>query len=74
MKQITFNLKKPVTMEALKSIVETEKVLTKALESLGYSTEKDTVAVTPGTYQRLVVFLNGKYFGIWDTSRNTFVD
>ncbi len=74
MKQMTFNLKKPITMEALKSIVETEKVLTKALESLGYSTEKDDVSVAPGSYQRLVVFLNGKYFGVWDMSRNTFVD
>lgn len=47
------------------------KDLTKALEILGIQGEVTIKEVTPG---RIIVRVDGEYFGIWDMTRKTFVD
>lgn len=44
----------------------------KALQQLGY--ENPNPIITPINLNRHRVELNGEYFGIWDTHKNTFVD
>ncbi len=46
----------------------------KALECLGKECEDDDLEITEISLNRYEVVLNGKYFGIYDTTRNTFVD
>ena len=49
----------------------------KALEALGYDLNKHTycVIVRPNLLSsQCEVQLDGKYFGVWDTARKTFVD
>ena len=48
-----------------------------ALEALGYDLGKHTFVVrvrTDLTADRCEVRLDGEYFGVWDTTRKTFVD
>lgn len=48
-----------------------------AVAALGYDMDKTTVEINlrhPADTGRLRVDLNGKYFGVWDTPRKTFVD
>ena len=48
------------------------KEITLALEILGV---KGEFAFSPTKYlDRIKVIVNGEYFGIWDTTRKTFVD
>lgn len=42
-----------------------------ALTKLGI---KDPPTIKWITTDRMAVYINGKYFGIWDTARKTFVD
>ena len=49
----------------------TNKEIHKALEILGAEGE---ITMTPITYDRIVVYVDGEYFGIWDTEKKTFVD
>lgn len=35
---------------------------------------KGTITTEQITTDRIAVYLNGKYFGLWDTTRKTFVD
>ena len=46
------------------------KDLIKALEILGIQGE----VTTKETLGRILVLVDGDYFGIWDTARKTFVD
>lgn len=50
---------------------KTMKELYKALTTLGI---KGTVITKMITTDRIVVYVDGEYFGIWDTTRKTFVD
>lgn len=43
-----------------------------ALQQLGY--KNPNPIITPISPNRHRVDLNGKYFGIWDDQKNTFVD
>lgn len=43
-----------------------------ALQQLGYKNPNPNI--TPTSPNRHRVDLNGKYFGIWDDQKNTFVD
>lgn len=76
MKQTTFILNKPVTVADLKRVIEVEKQVTTALESLGYNLDKLTVTIKPcafGRY-RVGVGMRSIRVGIWDVDRKTFVD
>lgn len=46
--------------------------LISALKSLGVV--KGTVTVKRITTDRIAVYVNGEYFGVWDTIRKNFVD
>ena len=35
---------------------------------------KGTIITKQITTDRIAVYLNGEYFGLWDTTRKTFVD
>ena len=76
MKQTTFILNKPVTVADLRRVIEVEKQVTAALESLGYNLDKLTVTIKPcafGRY-RVGVGMHSIRVGIWDVDRKTFVD
>lgn len=47
------------------------KDITKALRELGV---KGTVTTKLVDLDRIAVYVNGEYFGLWDTTRKTFVD
>ena len=47
------------------------KDLIKALETLGI---RGTVTTNEITNGRIIVYVDGEYFGIWDTTKKTFVD
>ena len=47
------------------------KALFEALTKLGV---KGAIVTKWITADRIAVYVNGKYFGIWDTIRKTFVD
>lgn len=47
------------------------KEITKALKELGVSGTVTTKMVAP---DRIAVYVDGEYFGLWDTTRKTFVD
>lgn len=47
------------------------KELFEALVKLG---TKGKVTTKQITTDRIAVYVNGEYFGIWDTNRKTFVD
>lgn len=49
----------------------TNKEIKEALEILGAEGE---ATMTPITHDRIAVYINGEYFGIWDTEKKTFVD
>lgn len=60
-----------MTMESLLAEVRT------ALEALGYNLKKHnfSIVIRPTlTQSQYEVQLDGKYFGVWDTARKTFVD
>lgn len=61
----TMIIKEATHMEKIKTQI------TAALKALGV---KGTVSISPAGYQRYQVELNEEYFGIFDVSRNTFVD
>ena len=45
-----------------------------ALKALGVGRKGDKVSVENNRDTRSIVFINGKYFGIYDFIRRTFVD
>ena len=47
------------------------KDLIKAIEILGVHGTVTTKEITPG---RILVLVDGEYFGIWDVARKTFVE
>lgn len=47
------------------------KELHEALNTLGV---KGTITTNQITTDRIAVYVDGEYFGIWDTNRKTFVD
>lgn len=47
------------------------KEIFEALTKLGV---KGTITTKRISADRIAVYVNGKYFGIWDTIRKTFVD
>ena len=61
-----------VTDEEVKRRCENYAILYEALERLGI-TKKDDVRYREIS-GRIEVTVNGKYYGIWDTERRTFVD
>lgn len=54
-------------MEAKKEILE-------ALRKLGYKVGAEVISLSPIDKSRVVVFIKGKQFGIYDLDRRTFVD
>lgn len=59
---------KPIKKEIVIEIRE-------ALEQLGWDEKKcKTVRIDSIDENRYVVYVNGEYFGIWDSLRKTFVD
>ncbi len=51
-----------------------EKVKAQIVAALKTLEVKGTVKITPISYRRYRIELNGEYFGIFDVNRNTFVD
>ena len=47
------------------------KEISKALKTLGVG---GTVTTKEITFDRIAVYVDGEYFGIWDTTKKTFVD
>ena len=74
MKQTTIISKKPITLEWAAKVVELEKNISRAVELFGYNLEKHTLTLKPCLFNRYVVYMDDKYFGVWDCKRNTFVD
>lgn len=55
-------------------LVELEKEIVNALTRFGYDLEKIELTLRPCVFARCVVMVNGRYFGMWDHIRATFVD
>lgn len=45
-----------------------------AIKKLGYTKESDMLLIKSIDEHRHEVYMNNKYFGIWDSERKTFVD
>lgn len=45
-----------------------------AIKKLGYTKESDVLLIKSIDEYRHEVYINSKYFGIWDSERKTFVD
>lgn len=45
-----------------------------AVKKLGYTKESDMLLIKSIDEHRHEVYMNSKYFGIWDSERKTFVD
>lgn len=45
-----------------------------AIKKLGYTKESDMLLIKSIDEHRHEVYMNSKYFGIWDSERKTFVD
>lgn len=45
-----------------------------AIKKLGYKKESDVLLIKSIDEYRHEVYINSKYFGIWDSERKTFVD
>ncbi len=74
MRETTIVMKTPITLEAVKRVVEIEKEISKAVQLFGYNLEKHRLTIKPCVFKRYKVYMNGRYFGLWDIRRKTFVD
>lgn len=74
MRETTIVMKKPITIEAVKRVVEIEKQISEAVQLFGYNLEKNRLTIKPCVFHRYMVYMNGRYFGLWDIRRKTFVD
>lgn len=76
MKQTTFIVDKPITVTDLQRVIEVEKQVTAALESLGYNLNKQAVTIKPCAFGRYIVCagMHSARVGVWDADRKTFVD
>lgn len=74
MRETTIVMKQPISIEAIKRVVEVEKQISEAVQFLGYDLEKCKLAIKPCVFHRYRVYVDDMYFGTWDIRRKTFVD
>ena len=73
MKETTIVMKTPITLEAVKRVVEIEKEISTAVQLFGYNLEKHRLTIKPCVFKRYNVYMIGRYFGLWVIRRKTFV-
>ena len=48
--------------------------MNEVIEALAKLGVRGNFAAKPITEDRIAIYIDGKYFGVWDTNRKTFVD
>lgn len=74
MQETTIIIKTPITLDVIKRVVEIEKQITEAVQLFGYDLEKHRLTIKPCVFHRYKVYMDDKYFGMWDIRRRTFID
>lgn len=70
----TLVLKNGINMPELHRLIAVEAEVSKAVQAMGYDTDKQNLRVETCGVDRYAIHFGRGYVGVWDSRRKTFVD